>query len=126
MSRIVLDTGALIALDRNDRSLWADLKAWGHARDLVIVPSTALAQSWRGSASQAALARALRRCTVAPFDGLERRIGELCGRAGSDDICDAHVALIAATCDAIYTSDPGDLADLIRHARGRTPVIVRC
>lgn len=126
MSRIVLDSGALIALDRNDRGLWSRLKVWAQARDNVLVPSTALAQAWRGLASQALLSRALQQCAIVPFDPVARTAGELCGRAGTDDICDAHVALVAATSDALYTSDPSDLDHLIGHARGRTPIIIRC
>jgi hypothetical protein len=62
----------------------------------VLVPSTALAQVWRGTATQAALSRALQHCVTASFDVVAREVGELCGRTRTNDICDAHVALIAA------------------------------
>ena len=127
MSRLVLDSGALVALERNDRALWTALKDSALAGDDVLVPSTALAQVWRGSPSQALLSRALRHCVIASFDALARRVGELCGRADTDDLCDAHVALVAATQgDVLYTSDVADLRRLIPHCRARTPVIIRC
>jgi hypothetical protein len=126
VSRIALDAGALIALERNDRSLWADLKVWSLARDEVLVPSTVLAQVWRGTTSQALLSRALQHVVLAPFDPMARRVGELCGRARTEDICDAHVALVAAACDVVYTSDPRDLQHLLGHVGRRHPVIVRC
>jgi hypothetical protein len=46
---VVLDAGALIALERNDRSIWAALKLAVSQGSDVIVPSTALAQVWRGT-----------------------------------------------------------------------------
>lgn len=127
MSGIVLDSGALIALERNDRALWAALKLAAVRSMDVLVPSTALAQVWRGRAAQAQLARALQHCVIASFDGLARAVGKLCGRTRTRDICDAHVAIIAATDgDVLYTSDPSDMRRLVlAYGRG-FPSIVRC
>jgi predicted nucleic acid-binding protein len=126
MSRIVLDSGALIALERNDRVVWAALKLAASRNADVLVPSAALAQVWRGTDSQAQLARALRHCVIASFDAVARAVGELCGRTRTVDICDAQVALIAARQgDVLYTSDPSDLRRLLK-ACGRVPAIVRC
>jgi hypothetical protein len=127
VSRIVLDSGALIGLERNDRALWALLKLAAKNGDDVIVPSTALAQVWRGSPSQARLASALAHCVIASFDVLARTVGELCGRARTSDICDAHVAIVAASQgDVLYTSDTRDLRRLIDACGGRKPRIVSC
>lgn len=124
---IVLDSGALIALERNERALWAALKLAAARVDDVLVPSTALAQAWRGTRAQAQLARALRHCTIASFDAVARAVGELCGRTRTSDICDAHVALVAATKgDVLYTSDPQDMRRLLAACGRRLPVIVRC
>ena len=70
MKRLVFDSGGLIALERRNRALWADLASVALRKGEVIVPSTALAQAWRGGRSQALLARALRHCVIAPFDPL--------------------------------------------------------
>jgi hypothetical protein len=127
VSDVVLDAGALIALERNDRALWATLKLAALTGTDVLVPSTALAQVWRGAPAQAGLARALQHCRVAPFDSITREVGELCGRTRTRDICDAHVALVAAeNADAVYTSDPHDLRKLIHACGRRRPAIVRC
>jgi predicted nucleic acid-binding protein len=124
---IVLDSGALIALERNDRAMWAMLKRAALGSVDVLVPSTALAQVWRGTQAQAALSRALQYCVTASFDVVAREVGELCGRTRTRDICDAHVALVAARqADAIYTSDPGDMRRLIPACGRRRPAIVRC
>jgi hypothetical protein len=127
VSGLVLDAGALIALERNDRPLWTALRVAASKHIDIVVPSTALAQAWRGTASQAMLGRALRQCVIASFDVLAPAVGELCGRAKTKDICDAHVALVAALRgDVLYTSDPADMRRLIAAHGGRMPVIVRC
>jgi predicted nucleic acid-binding protein len=127
MSRLVLDAGALIALERNDRQIWAALKLAALASADVLVPSTALAQVWRGRGRQAQLSRALAHCVSASFDAVARAVGELCGRARTQDICDAHVAIVAATRgEVLYTSDPADMRRLVMaYGKGR-PSIVRC
>lgn len=124
---IVLDAGALIAIERNDRAVWGALKDAARRTWSVIVPSTALAQVWRGAPGQARLARVLQHCVVASFDPLAREVGALCGRAGVDDICDAHVALVASRQGVrLFTSDPGDMAELLHAIGERRPEIVRC
>jgi len=128
MSTCVLDTGALIALERDDRAMWARVLVAASSKVDLVVPSTALAQAWRGGPTQARLARALAHCTVAPFDPLAREVGELCGRAKTTDVCDAHVALVASRSgDWLCTSDIGDMKALLAECRGRRrPVLVHC
>lgn len=127
MSACVLDAGALIALDRNDRALWAALKLAARAGEDILIPTTALAQVWRGQRKQANLARVVQLCTIAPFDPVAKEVGELCGKAGTSDICDAHVAVVAAIrATTLYTSDPGDLQYLLGVAGKHRPVVVRC
>ncbi len=124
---IVLDAGALIAIERNDRNVWAALKRAALRSEHVIVPSTALAQVWRAAASQAQLAKVLKYCVLAPFDGLAREVGALCGRAKVADICDAHVALVASReGEQLYTSDVADMQALLRIIGARRPAIIRC
>jgi predicted nucleic acid-binding protein len=127
VSRIVLDSGALIALERNDRALWAVLKLSALKSTDVLVPSAALAQVWRGGAAQAQLAKALQFCVIASFDAVARAVGELCGRTRTTDICDAQVAIVAAAQgDVLYTSDPRDMYRLIAALGRGMPSIVRC
>jgi hypothetical protein len=124
---VVLDAGALIALGRNDRSIWAALKLAVSQGSDVIVPSTALAQVWRGTGAQAQLAKALQFCVVASFDSVARSVGELCGRSKTNDICDAHVALVASSHgEFLYTSDVQDMKRLLATCGERRPAIVRC
>lgn len=117
---VVLDAGA--ALERDDRTVWVALRRAADAGASVIVPVTALAQVWRGAASQARLARALNAATLASFDR------ELCARTRTTDACDAHVALVAASRGgSLWTSDPDDLRKLVEAADPRRSVrLVRC
>jgi hypothetical protein len=128
MSAYVLDTGALIALERNDRAMWARIQAAASSEIRLLVPSTALAQAWRGGPSQVRLAQALSYCDVAPFDPVARAVGELCGKTRSTDVCDAHVALVAARAGGwLCTSDVGDMTRLLAACAGRRrPVLIRC
>lgn len=127
MNAIVLDAGALVALERDDRSMWTVLKLAASRSAVVLLPTAALAQVWRGGASQTRLARAMRHCDLASFDGVARAVGELCGRSRTSDICDAHVAIVAARYGrALYTSDPTDMRRLVAACGARALSIVRC
>lgn len=126
MSSIVFDTGALIALENDDRRLWATLKAAAQDRRRVLVPTTVVAQVWRAQVQQVLLARALALCSLAPFDPIARDIGRLCAQSATKDIVDAHVAIVAATADAVFTSDPDDLKHLFMSRGRKMPRIVHC
>jgi hypothetical protein len=112
---LVLDAGALIALERNDRRMWARLDVAADAGLDVVVPAGALAQVWRGTSNQARLSQALRNTRVAEFDSIARPAGELCHATHSIDPIDAAVALNATgTTSVIATSDPNDMRRLVR------------
>ena len=113
--RLVLDAGALIALERDDRVMWARLGAASEESVDVVVPAGALAQVWRGSPNQARLAQALKHTRLGPFDRIARDAGELCRAARTSDPIDAAVALnaVGAT-SVIVTSDVPDIRRLIR------------
>ena len=74
-----------------------------------------MGQVWRDGRAQANLARVLAGVGVEPLgadDG--KRTGALLGQAGSADVVDAHVALLASTADVILTSDPDDIRALLQ------------
>jgi hypothetical protein len=127
---IVLDTGALVALERNDRAMWTHLREAVKADISVVVPVGALAQAWRSGPRQARLARALADLEPASFDESALAAGELCGKAGTADVVDASIALVAARSGVthLYTSDPEDLRRLLDAAgrKRRKPRIVPC
>ena len=119
LAGLTLDTGALIAAERNDRSFWA---FWSEtvAREIVpVIPAVVLAQAWRGS-RQARLAQIMNACTVEPLDeALAKSAGELCAKAKVSDVVDAAVIASASRRgDAVLTSDPRDLRRLASQTPG--------
>jgi hypothetical protein len=129
VTALVLDAGALIALDRNVRDVWAMLRVSTDDHELVVVPAGAIAQAWRGGPRQAVLSRALRHCDELALDGTgARAAGLLCGESDTADVIDASVAIAAAGMArhhevAILTSDPDDLTHLIDTLDIRASVI---
>lgn len=110
---VLYDAGALIAAERNDRAVWADHRA---RLELGVVPLTTapvVAQVSR-SGRQAQLRRFLRGCEVAAFaPGQAHSVGALLAAAGTTDVVDAHVVLVAGASGAsVLSSDPGDLLPL--------------
>lgn len=113
---IVLDAGALIALDGGDKRMIALLdRALAQGRAFR-VPAGAVGQAWRDGRVQATLARFLRskEVEIIPLDEqLARSCGELCGATNSLDVIDASVVILARQRrDIIVTSDPNDLRRL--------------
>ena len=113
---LVLDTGALIALDRGDKRMIALLQralAQGRA---FRVPAGVVGQAWRNGGPQGTLARFLRseEVEIVPLDDqLARSCGELCAAASASDVIDASVVIVARERrDLIVTSDPGDIRRL--------------
>lgn len=122
---LVLDSGALIALERNERSMWARLKAAEIAREPPLTHGGVLGQAWRGGPRQARLARALQGVDVRPLDRtLGRAAGELLAVTSSSDVIDAAVVLLATDGDDIVTLDRSDFEGLVR-AAGRHVELIR-
>ena len=113
---IVLDPGALIALERGDKRMIA-LLHWALTQSRAFrVPAGVVGQAWRNGRVQVTLARFLRseEVEIVPLDEqLARSCGELCGAASASDVIDASVVIVARERqDLIVTSDPGDLRRL--------------
>ena len=129
MIALVLDAGALIALDRNDRQVWAMLRVAVDDGAMVQVPAGAIGQAWRDGRRQALLSRALKHCDEVPLDGsIARAAGLLCCQTDTADLIDASVALTAAGIArnrevTVLTSDPADLQLLLAALRANTHVV---
>ena len=113
---LVLDAGALIALDRGDKRMIALLdRALAQGRTFR-VPAGVVGQAWRDGRVQATLARFLRsdEVEIVPLDEpLARSCGELCAVASSSDVIDASVVIVARQRrDPIVSGDPHDLRRL--------------
>lgn len=127
MSSVILDAGALLAVDRGDRAMIARLQVAQRAGLELRSNAMVVAQVWRDRRGrQVSLARLLRAVDVRavnPGDG--RDAGSLLADAGTADAIDATVVLLAAPGDRILTSDPRDLTRLVE-AAGNRAVIVAC
>ena len=123
---LILDAGAWIALDRNDRAMWRRLKAAQIAGDVPRSHGGVVGQVWRGRAARhALLAQALSGADVRPLDqALGRAAGELLAAAKGRDVIDAALVLLADDGDQIITSDPDDIERLVA-ASGRHLEVVR-
>jgi hypothetical protein len=114
---LILDAGALLALERGDRELMALLKEELRLRRAPVTHGGVVGQVWRGGKRQERLAAFLRGVTVAPLDeDLGRRSGALLGRTRRSDVIDAAVVLLAADGDSILSSDADDLEPLAEKA----------
>ena len=116
MSDAVLDTGALIAIERGDRAVAVLVAEARRTRSTLTVPAGCVAQAWRDPRRQARLAAFLRlpEVDVAAMDAAEaRRVGLLLASSGTSDIVDAHVAVCALRRGTtVVTSDPNDIERL--------------
>lgn len=114
----MLDAGALIAFERNDRRMVAIVARALEHRDPLVVPAGVIAQAWRDGRRQVRLSRLLGSsiCDVVPLDDHgARAVGQLSGVAGTADVVDASVALVGRQrALRIITSDPDDLRRIDR------------
>jgi hypothetical protein len=123
----VYDTGVLIAIDSNDRRMWAIHHLALEEGRRLLVPAPVVGQAWRDPRRQVQLGRFLSSCEVVAV-GLElaKAAGVLCGKAGTGDIVDALAVTIALTQGAIvFTSDPDDIAHLSSSAQVKPGLTVR-
>jgi hypothetical protein len=122
----VLDSGALIALERNDRAMWRRMKAAHLTGNAPVSHGGVVGQAWRGRGPRGALlVKALAGMDVRPLDeALGRAAGELLALARRIDVIDAALVLLARDGDHIVTSDPDDIEPLAL-ASGRHVEVIR-
>jgi len=123
--RLVLDSGALIALERNDKSMWLRYRAAKYSGVVPVTHGGVVGQAWRGhGARQALLAMALADIEVRPLDeALGRAAGALLSATNHQDVVDAALVLLAHDGDRIVTSDPDDLARLAAAADRHVEIV---
>lgn len=116
MSGLTLDTGALIAFERNDRKVVALVVRAVQVGYSLAVPAGVVGQAWRDGRRQARLARLLasQNVEIEPLDDRRaREAGQLCGVRSTADVIDASVVICARSrAHRIVTSDPEDIRAL--------------
>lgn len=124
--KLILDSGALVALERNDRAMWRRFKSALLAEETPVSHGGVVGQVWRARGTrQALLARALDGVDVRALDDASgRAAGALLARARTSDVIDAAIVLLADDGDHVVTSDPHDLKTLAL-ASGRHVELIR-
>jgi hypothetical protein len=81
----------------------------------IVVPTTVLAQVWRGGSQMARVSRAVAAAAVDPLsEDRAKEAGIRLGTRGASDIADAHVVCCTVELQATaVTSDPEDLRTLV-------------
>jgi predicted nucleic acid-binding protein len=124
--RLILDSGAIIALSRRDSRARTELDHADRAGVHVSIPAVVLAETLRGSARDANVNRIVRSIgeVVAVDDPIARLAGALLGSTRSRATIDAIVVATAVMLGGavILTSDPDDLGRL---ATNHPAVVVR-
>jgi predicted nucleic acid-binding protein len=125
VSALILDAGAFIAVDRNDRSMIARLRVAQIRGYELRASAIVVAQVWRGpGGKQAGVARLLRGVDVRPVDErMARDAGALLAKARTHDPIDATVVLVARSGDRILTSDPKDISHLVSTSGKRVAIL---
>ncbi|ADP80427.1 PIN domain-containing protein [Pseudofrankia inefficax] len=113
MTTVVLDSGALIALERRAHRVLTIIDELAIKGFFAHIPAGVLAQVWRGSARQHAVIGLVRSDTVRvePLtESVAMKVGRLLAVTGTSDVVDGHVALLARDLGApVVTSDPKDI-----------------
>ena len=121
---IVLDAGALIAIDRRDRTIGAMLRVAQREHLAIRSSAGAVAQVWRDGSRQANLARVLSGVNVAALDlTAAKRIGPMLGTTDTSDVIDGHVAQLVQPGDRLLTSDPHDMRRLLGDRANHVTVV---
>jgi len=111
---LVLDAGALVAVELRDRRLGALLRVAQRERLAVRTSAAVVAQVWRSGSRQAHLARLLSGVEVTSLDpAAGRAIGALLARSGTADVVDGHVAVLTRSGDTVLTGDVPDIHRLL-------------
>ena len=122
--KVVLDAGALIGLDRGDRNVVGLLALARRSGATLVTSAPVLGQAWRNGARQAVLSRHLPMIDVRVCSAGEAKLaGELLAANKSGDVVDALVALLVGPNDQVLTSDPDDIASLLRTRKVAAGVI---
>ncbi|HEY5920831.1 MAG TPA: PIN domain-containing protein [Kofleriaceae bacterium] len=116
MNGLTLDTGALIAFERNERRVIALLEGVLRRKAIIAVPAGVVGQAWRDPRRQVRLVRLLETegVEIEPLDSQRaKRAGQLCGGTKTTDVIDASVVLCARMRQQpVLTSDADDLRRL--------------
>jgi predicted nucleic acid-binding protein len=118
MARLILDSGAVIALAARSHRALAFLNSTMKQRALVVVPAVVIAETTRGTRRDAAVNRVLNGVDrITPVtEAVARQAGRLLAATDRRNLTIDALVAAEATLESpsvIMTSDPDDLAVLI-------------
>ncbi len=119
--RIIFDSGAIIASEKNEPTVAALLKAARKNRTPILVPATVVAETWRGPSTHPRTASLFG--AVDGFPELNeqgaRQVGALLALSGTAAVVDGNVVALAIAQPpaTIVTSDVNDIAHLLQSAK---------
>lgn len=109
---MILDTGFLISIDRNERSAHTFRVAAARSETALHTTHPVVAQAWRNGSRQAQLSSFLKVVTIHPFDD-GRPVGQLLAQTKTSDVVDAHLVITAVRLGHdILSGDPEDIDTL--------------
>lgn len=115
---VILDAGALIAIDRDDRRIGQLLTIARRSGALFMTSAPIVTQVTRNGARQALLSRALRTIEVRSIDQDDAKYaGEILAKTRTSDAVDALLAVLVASGDQVLTSNPEDISTLLTERR---------
>lgn len=111
---LILDSGALEALDNNDRAMWIRLKGALRKREVPVTHAGVLGQVWTIGGKQERLELALSGTDIRVLDEeLARNAGRFVAATDRDaEVLDAALVLLASDEDEVITADPARLKHL--------------
>jgi len=116
MARLILDSGAVIALAALDARARAFVARAVKERTTLIIPAVVIAETTRGTARDAAVNRVINQVDeISPVtEAVARQAGRLLATTGGNPTVDALIAAEAVLGNAaILTGDPDDLSALV-------------
>jgi hypothetical protein len=127
--RLVLDTGALIALERDDARAYQHLLTAAQRGFLVVVPTLVVLEALEGARAPAMVERIVKKidAEIPLLPAVTRQVPGLKRSSGVDSTTDVVVVLeaLAVPGSMILTSDPIDIHRILEAAaaHGRVPVL---
>ena len=116
MARLILDSGAVIALAALDVRARAFVARAVKERTTLIIPAVVIAETTRGTARDAAVNRVINQVDEISLvtEAVARQAGRLLATTGGNPTVDALIAAEAVLGNAaILTGDPDDLSALV-------------
>ena len=127
--RLVLDTGALIALQRDDTRAYQHLLTAAQRGFLIVVPTLVVLEALEGAKAPATVERIVKKidAEIPLLPAVTRQVPGLKRSSGVDSTTDVVVVLeaLAVPGSMILTSDPVDIHRILEAAgvHGRVPVL---